>query len=85
MSLWSYEIFLVGVLLGGMLLLVIFSLLAMAKKGDEDHDELEYELSQGRIFPPFPATAGTSDEACAAADSKVGQERGPEGGILLSR
>jgi hypothetical protein len=67
------------------LLLVIFSLLAMAQKGDEDQDELEYKLSQGRIFPPYAANPGTADEARAAADSKVAQGSGAEGGILLSR
>ena len=43
-SLWSYGWFFLGVVLGGVALLVIFSLLAMAQKGDAYQERLEWEL-----------------------------------------
>jgi hypothetical protein len=46
MSLFFYGVFILGVVLGGLVLLVIFSLLAMAAmaaKGDEYLDQLELE------------------------------------------
>ena len=45
MSLFFYGIFISGVVLGG-LVLVIFSLLAMAQKGDESLEKLELEMLQ---------------------------------------
>ncbi len=85
MSLWSYELFFWGALLGGVLLLVLFSLLAMAQKGDADQDQLEYELSQAQIFPPYQGNVSTADEACASADSKSGQGSVPKKGMLFGR
>jgi hypothetical protein len=46
MSLFFYGIFILGVVLGGLVLLVIFSLLAMAQKGDESLEKLEIEMLQ---------------------------------------
>ena len=43
MSLSSYGLFFVGVVLGGLVLLAIFNMLAMARKQDEDQDRLEIE------------------------------------------
>ena len=44
MSLLFYGVCILGVVLGGLLLLVIFSLLTMAQKGDECLDQLELEM-----------------------------------------
>ena len=43
MSLLSSAVFILGVVLGGLVWLVIFSLLAMAAKGDKYLDQLELE------------------------------------------
>ncbi|MFA5112042.1 MAG: hypothetical protein WC443_11590, partial [Desulfobaccales bacterium] len=63
MSLWFYKLFFLGVVFGGMLLLVTFSLLAMARKGEDYQDRLEYDLSRGQGFPPDQAKAGPADNA----------------------
>ena len=54
MSLLSYGVFTLGVVLGGMVLLVIFSLLAMAQKGDAYLDQRECYMLQGRGCAPSP-------------------------------
>ena len=43
MSLLFYGVCILGALLGGLVLLVLYSLLAMAKRGDECLDQLEME------------------------------------------
>ena len=44
MSLFFYGVIILGMVLGGLVLLVLFSLLAMAQKGDECLDRLELEM-----------------------------------------
>ncbi len=44
MSLFFYGVCILGVVLGGLVLLVLYSLLAMAQKGDECMDQLELEM-----------------------------------------
>jgi len=46
MSFFFFGVFILGVVLGGLVLLVILSLLAMAQKGDEALDQLELEMLQ---------------------------------------
>jgi hypothetical protein len=46
LSLSSSGILFVGAVLGGLVLLAIFSMLAMARKQDEEQDRLEIELSR---------------------------------------
>ena len=41
MSLFFYAVFTLGVVLGGLVLLVVYSLLVMAAKGDEYMNQLE--------------------------------------------
>jgi hypothetical protein len=52
LSLSLSGIFFAGVLAGGFLLLGIFSMLAMARKQDDDQDRLEIELC--RKYHPAP-------------------------------
>ena len=44
MSLWFYGVCILGAVLGGLVLLVLYSLLVMAKRGDECLDQLEMEM-----------------------------------------
>ena len=44
MSRWFSVIFILGIMLGGLLALVLFSLMAMARKGEESLDQLELEM-----------------------------------------
>jgi hypothetical protein len=44
MSLLFYVVFILGVTLGGLVVLVLFSLLAMARKGEESMDRLKLEM-----------------------------------------
>ena len=44
MSLFFYGVYIIGAVLGGLVLLVLYSLLVMAKKGDECLDQLELEM-----------------------------------------
>jgi hypothetical protein len=50
MSLFFYGVFILGMVLGGLLLLMLFSLLAMAKKGDEFLDQMELEMLQTKKY-----------------------------------
>jgi len=54
MSLWFYVIFILGITLGGLVALVLFSLMAMARKGEESLEQLELELlgTQACSSPP---------------------------------
>ncbi|MDP1760683.1 MAG: hypothetical protein Q8L43_00485 [Deltaproteobacteria bacterium] len=54
MSLFFYGVCILGVVLGGLVLLVLYSLLAMAQKGDECLDQLELEmLKTSKYAPPL--------------------------------
>jgi hypothetical protein len=44
MSLLFYGVIILGIVLGGLVLLLLFSLLAMAQRGDECLDQLELEI-----------------------------------------
>jgi hypothetical protein len=46
MSLLFYGVIILGIVLGGLVLLVLFSLLTMAKRGDEYLERMELELLQ---------------------------------------
>jgi hypothetical protein len=65
MSLLFYGVCILGAMLGGLVLLVIFSLLAMAQKGDACIAQLELEMNQTGIrnepevlLPPASESAG---------------------------
>jgi hypothetical protein len=47
-----YGVVILGMVLGGLVLLVLYSLLAMAQKGDEFYDQLEMEQPRAREYAP---------------------------------
>ena len=52
MSLFFYGVIILGIVLGGLVLLVLYSLLVMAQRGDECLDELELEILKSREYAP---------------------------------
>jgi len=71
MSLLFYGVCILGVVLGGLLLLVIFSLLAMAQKGDECLDQLELEMLKTSKYAPPPIKSEKSEHLCVPATSDL--------------
>jgi hypothetical protein len=62
MSLLFYGVVILGIVLGGVVLLLLFSLSAMAQKGEECLDQLELEI--GKTFeyaPPRPKSEKAED------------------------
>jgi hypothetical protein len=58
MSLLFYGVCILGVVLGGLVLLVLYSLLVVAKKGDEYLDLMELEMLQAKRYAsPFKQKA----------------------------
>lgn len=53
MSIFFYGVCILGAVLGGLALLVLFSLLVMAQRGDECLDQLEMEMLKNRQDPPL--------------------------------
>lgn len=85
MSLLSYGIFFLGVVLGGLVLLVIFSLLALAQKGDEYQDQLEFALRQRQHLDPSLVNPGKSENIISPANSDPDQVGVSQPGMLISR
>jgi len=56
----SFGVFILVMVLGGLALLVIYSMLAMAAKGDEYLDQLELEQYRGREYAPPLTKKGKS-------------------------
>ena len=52
MSLFFYGVIILGIVLGGLVLLVLYSLLVMAKRGDECLDQLELEMLKSPEYAP---------------------------------
>jgi len=52
MSLLFYGVCILGVVLGGLMLLVLYSLLVMAPKGDEYLNQLELEMFKTSKYAP---------------------------------
>jgi hypothetical protein len=73
MSLFFYGIFISGVVLGGLVLLLIFSLLAMARKGDESLDQLELAMLQTQKYAPLPMKRAKSENLCVPTTSDLYQ------------
>jgi hypothetical protein len=84
-SLLSYVVCFLGVVLGGFWLLMIFSLLAMAQKGDEYQDQLEFALRQRRDLAPSLVNPGKSENLGSPANSDPGQVGVSQPGMLISR
>jgi hypothetical protein len=84
-SFWSYVVFFLGVVLAGLGLLLIFSLLAMAQKGDEYQDQLEFALSQRQDLAPSLTDPGKSENIGSPPKSVPGQVGVSQPGMLLGR
>ena len=69
MSLFFYGVCILGVVLGGLVLLVIFSMLAMAQKGDESLEKLELEMLQTQACGPPLIIRGKSENLYVPATS----------------
>ena len=52
MSLLFYGVIILGIVLGGLVLLVLYSLLVMAQRGDECLDQLELEMLKSPEYAP---------------------------------
>jgi hypothetical protein len=71
MSLFFYGVFILGVVLSGLVLLVLYSLLAMAQKGDEFLDQLELEQHRAREYAPPLTKKGDAENVCVPATSDL--------------
>jgi len=67
----SYGMFFVGMALGGLVLLAIFSMLAMARKQDEDQDRLEIELRRENNLSLHGDPEGSPDNILGSIDSDL--------------
>jgi hypothetical protein len=85
LSLLSYGIFALGVLLGGIVLLVIFSLLAMAQKGDECLDQLEFKMLQRQDGGPPLIKEGKSENIHVPASSDLNHRGAIQTRSLINR
>jgi hypothetical protein len=52
MSLFFYGVIILGIVLGGLVLLVLYSLLVMAQRGDEYLDQMELERLKSLEYAP---------------------------------
>jgi hypothetical protein len=84
-SLSSFGLFFLGVVLGGLVLLVIFSMLAMAQKGDEYQDQLEFALRQRQDSDPSLVNPGQSENLGSPVNPEPGQISVSQPGMLISR
>jgi hypothetical protein len=58
MSLFFYGVGILGVVLGGLVLVVLYSLLVMARNGEESLEKLEFEMLQTKkCTSPFKQKA----------------------------
>ena len=71
MSLFFYGVIILGMVLGGLVLLLLFSLLAMAQKGDECQDQLELEMRQRLEYAPPRLKSEKSEDLCMPATSDL--------------
>jgi hypothetical protein len=84
-SLLSFGIFYLGVVLGGFLSLVLFSLMIMAQKTDEYLDQVEFELRQRQDLDSSLVDPGKSENIGSPANSDPGQVDVSPPGMLISR
>jgi hypothetical protein len=61
MSLFFYGVCVLGAVLGGLVLLVLYSLLVMAQRGDACLDQLEMEMLKNHRAASFRTKSGKSD------------------------
>ena len=57
MSLFFYGVCIIGAVLGGLVLLVLYSLLVMAQRGDQCLDQLEMEMLKNHQAAPLSLKA----------------------------
>ena len=66
MSLFFYGVCILGAVLGGLVLLVLYSLLVMAQRGDACLDQLEMEMLKNHQAAPSLSTSGKSENLRSA-------------------
>ena len=71
MSLFFYGVCILGVVLGGSMLLVLYSLLVMAQRGDECLDQLEMEMLKDHQATSSFIKRGKSEHLHVPATSDV--------------
>ena len=70
MSLFFYGVCILGAVLGGLVLLVLYSLLVMAQRGDECLDKLEMEMLKNYQVSSRNKS-GKSENLCVPTTSDV--------------
>jgi hypothetical protein len=73
MSLWYCGVFILGVVLGGLVFLMIFSLLAMARKGEESLEQLELAILRTQKCAPLPRKRAKSENLAVPTTSDLHQ------------
>ena len=71
MSLFFYGICILGAVLGGLVLLVLYSLLVMAQRGDACLDQLEMEMLKNHKYAPPRIRSGKSENLRVPATSDL--------------
>jgi hypothetical protein len=71
MSLFFYGVCILGAVLGGLVLLVLYSLLVMAQRGDQCLDQLEMEMLENHQAASLLITSGKSENIRVPATSDL--------------
>jgi len=71
MSLFFYGVIILGIVLGGLVLLVLYSLLVMAQRGDECLDQLELEMLKPLQYAPPRIKSAESENLRVPATSDL--------------
>ena len=71
MSLVFYGVIILGIVLGGVVLLLLYSLLVMAQKGDECMDQLELEMRKKFDYASPRLKDGKSEDLRVPATSDL--------------
>ena len=71
MSLFFYGVIILSIVLGGLVLLVLYSLLVMAKRGDACLDQLELEMLKSPEYAPPRIKSEKSADLSVAATSDL--------------
>jgi hypothetical protein len=81
----SYEMFFICVGFGGLVLLAIFSMLAMAHMQEEDQDRLEIELRRGNSFALPVDREGNPVPICGSVTPNLEIGGPPKSRMFISR
>jgi hypothetical protein len=71
MALLFYGVCILGVVLGGLVLLVLYSLLVMAQRGDECLDQMELERFKTSKYAPSLMRSEKPENLCVPAMSDL--------------